>query len=192
MRGLKIIIRGMALLIALYAMAAGGIAWDGLNDEIAASDVGVVLGNEVRSDGTPSERLKGRLDKAVELYSSGLLANIVVSGGRGKSGYDEAAVMRNYLLQHGVPSKTVLVDSAGVNTFHTAKNSARLMASHGWRSALVISQYFHISRSRLAMKRFGIDKVYSAHADYYEPRDIYSLGREVVAYAYYLVRRYPD
>jgi len=189
-QGLDLFIRSAMLLAVLFAGAAALIAWDGLHDEAVPADVAVVLGNEVMANGSPSERLKGRLNKTVELYHKGLFQNVVVSGGLGKSGYDEAVVMRSYLMHHDVPSAAILVDSGGINTYHTAKNCAQLMSEHHWRSVLVISQFFHISRSKLAMRRFGVSLVYSAHADYYELRDIFSLGREVVAYAYYFVRRY--
>jgi vancomycin permeability regulator SanA len=44
------------------------IVIDGLHDNIDISDAAVVLGNKVEPDGKPSKRLKGRLDRAVELY----------------------------------------------------------------------------------------------------------------------------
>jgi vancomycin permeability regulator SanA len=188
----KFLQRAVTLLSVLFAISAGIIVWDGLTDEIAVSDIAVVLGSKVETDGMPSERLKARLDKTLGLYEKGWFPRIIVSGGMGKEGYDEALIMRSYLVEHGIPEENVIVDSSGKNTYFTAKKSARLMTTHGWKSALVISQYFHISRSRLALQRFGVPHVYSAHADYYEIRDIYSLGREVIAYAYYLLRGYQD
>lgn len=189
---MKPLLRMVALLSLFFVIAASLIVWDGLTDEIATVDVAVVLGNRIERDGTPSDRLKGRLDKAVGLYEQGWFTQVVVSGGMGKEGYDEASVMRDYLVEHGIPDANVIVDSDGVNTYHSAKKSAQLMAARDWNSAMVISQFFHNSRSRLAMHRFGVKQVYAAHADYYEIRDIYSLGREVVAYAYYLIRPYKD
>src|SRR3712207_7177756 len=44
----------------------------------------------------------------------------------------------------------------------------------------------HISRTRLAAKSFGISPVYTAHASYFELRDLYSIVREVVGYGEYL------
>lgn len=39
----------------------------------------------------------------------------------------------------------------------------------------------------LAMRRMGITPVYSAHARYFELRDLYSTAREVVGYPAYLL-----
>jgi vancomycin permeability regulator SanA len=174
----------------LFIISAIAIVWDGLVDDLETADVAIVLGNKVEIDGTPSARLQARLDKAVALYAQGMFDRIIVSGGTGREGYDEAEVMQRYLVAKGIPESNVYVDSEGNNTYLTARNSAIFMEEHGWKSAMVITQYFHISRSRLALKRFGISPVYSAHADYYDLRDVYSVGREVVAYLYYFIRAY--
>ena len=41
---------------------------DGLIDENQKAVYGIVLGNKVNEDGTLSDRLKARVDKAVDLY----------------------------------------------------------------------------------------------------------------------------
>ena len=73
-------------------------------------------------------------------------------------------------------------------THLTARNAARMMREHGWRSALFVSQYFHVPRVRPALKRSGVTPVFSAHARYFERRDVYSIAREVVGYGSYLLR----
>ena len=45
---------------------------------------------------------------------------------------------------------------------------------------MAISQYFHLTRCRLAFRQAGIAPVYSAHAKLWEWRDLYSTPREVV------------
>lgn len=161
---------------------------DGLTDDLHPADVAVVLGNKVELNGWPSERLRARLDRAVELYKNGLFPNIIVSGGLGKEGFDEALVMKDYLVSQGVPGGTVLVDSDGWTTSETAKNAAQMMAERDWQSAMVISQYFHMSRSRLAFERQGISPVYTAHAHYFAWGDFYSVPRDTVAYLVYYLR----
>ncbi|MHA3771506.1 YdcF family protein [Verrucomicrobiota bacterium sgz303538] len=175
---------------AVLAIAVGALVWDGLSDEIGTADLGLVLGNTVYPDGTPSPRLAARLDRALELYRQGTFPLILVSGARGKEGHDEASVMRDYLVSRGVPSTHVLVDSAGYTTFATAKNTHTLMNQRQLRSVLVVSQYFHVPRAKLALMRFGIPTVYSAHARFFEARDLYSIPRELVGFLRYAVRAY--
>lgn len=171
-----------------FTLAAALIVADGLTDDIRAADVAIVPGNTVETDGRPSARLRARLDRTVSLYRQGLFPNVIVSGGVGREGFDEAEVMKRYLVENGVPDDRIHVDSGGYTTYLTARNAARMMRENGWQSALVISQYFHVPRTRLAVKRSGVAPVFSAHAQYFELRDVYSIVREVAGYGAYLLR----
>jgi vancomycin permeability regulator SanA len=177
-------------IMAGLLLAGGGcaIVADGLRDDARRSDVGIVLGSKVELDGRPSARLAARLDKTVELYRAGLFPKVIVSGGLGKEGYDEATVMRDYLVARGVPAAALIVDSDGVNTEATAKNSAALMRERGLKSAVVVTQYFHISRTKLALRNSGVATVYAAHPRFVEWRDVYSTFREAVAVPVYIWR----
>jgi vancomycin permeability regulator SanA len=187
-RSVRMLWGAVILAPILFVIASAALVIDGLNDHVHKADVAVVLGNAVQPNGQPSPRLKARLDKAVQLYRQGLFSNIIVSGGVGIEGYDEAVVMKRYLMMQGVPDNHVFVDSDGRTTYLTAKHSAHLMKEKRWTSAFVISQYFHIPRTRLALKQFGVLSIYSAHAEFFEVRDIYSTAREVVGYGSYLLR----
>lgn len=180
----------LLVIVAVFATGVFALVWDGLHDEIGAADVGVVLGNTVYSDGTPSPRLAARLDRALELFRQGLFPLIIVSGSIGEEGRDEAVVMRDYLVQRGVSPEQVIVDSEGRTTFATAMNTRKLIEERGLASALVVSQYFHVPRARLALRRAGVGKVYSAHARYFELRDFYSVPRELIGFLRYAMRTY--
>jgi uncharacterized SAM-binding protein YcdF (DUF218 family) len=99
-------------------------------------------------------------------------------------------VMKQYLIAHGLPSMRIFVDSKGDNTYLTAKRTAQLMTEHQWQSAIAISQYFHLPRTKLALQRFGVKTVYTAHADFFELRDLYSTVREVFSYGSYQIRSF--
>lgn len=166
----------LAILLSALVICANGLA-----DDVQISDVAVVLGSKVISTGLPSDRLAARLDRAYALYKVGVVKALIVSGSTGVEGFDEAEVMRSYLLRIGVPDAKIIVDSKGTNTEETAKNCARLMKLHGFKSVIVVTQYFHVPRTRLALKAYGIDEIHSAHAYFFELRDIYSIAREVLA-----------
>jgi vancomycin permeability regulator SanA len=186
----RLSIKIAAFLLLALLIAGAAIVWDGLHDELAVADVAVVLGNKIDSDGRPSARLQARLDKTVELYQQNFFTHILVSGGIGREGFDEAEVMKQYLIEKGIPEESILVDSAGLTTYDTARNASQLMREKGWQSAMVISQYFHITRTRLAFRRCGVASVYSAHAQFFEIRDFYSVFREIFGVCSYLMRRY--
>lgn len=163
------------------------ITIDGFNDELEVCDVAVVLGNKVELNGKPSKRLQGRLDKAAELYENNYFVYVIVSGGTGKEGFDEAVVMREYLIEKGIPDDKILLDSNGYNSYMTAKNTKLIMDEMEFDSVMIITQFYHISRTKLAFEKMGIENIYSAHASYLEVRDIYSVVREFFAYYKYLV-----
>lgn len=163
------------------------ITIDGLNDNLGKSDAAVVLGNKVELDGTPSARLQGRLDKAIELYEKGYFDYIIVSGGFGKEGFSEAIVMKEYLIEKGIPSDSILVDEVGNDSYMTAKNTKKIMEKMDFHTVTIVSQFYHITRTKLAFHKVGLDDVYTAHSTSYEVRDIYSLIREFPAYYKYLM-----
>ncbi|KQW79537.1 YdcF family protein [Brevundimonas sp. Root1279] len=180
---------------ALRAVAAGALAFlvcaglivaDGLTDETPPSDVAVVLGSKVNPDGTPSPRLVARLGRALELHRAGTVQAILVSGGTGKEGVPEGTAMKAWLVAQGVRGEAVLVDDLGVDTAATARNAAAIMRARDYDSAIVVSQYFHIARTKLAFRKQGLT-VCGAHPGYFELRDLYSIAREVPGYARYLV-----
>lgn len=176
------------MLVSGYLVAAGVLAWAGLDDTTAPADVIVVPGNTVAPDGTPSPRLRARLDAALRLYRDGYAGLVFVSGGTGAEGVDEAAAMSGYLIARGVPAAVVVQDGAGVDTDATAAHAAAFLKERGLRTALVATQYFHVPRMRLALERHGVHVVGSMHARYLEWRDAYSLAREVVAFPAYALR----
>ncbi|URN93760.1 MAG: YdcF family protein [Candidatus Pristimantibacillus lignocellulolyticus] len=161
---------------------------DGLNDELKHVDAAVVLGNKVEVNGQPSIRLKARLDRSIELYKDGYYSFIIVSGGTGKEGFDEARVMKSYLVDKGIPEDNIIEDNNGYNSYMTAQNTSKIMDELKFESVMVISQYFHVSRTKLAFSKMDIKEVYSAHAKIFEIRDIYSIIREFSAYYNYLLK----
>lgn len=162
------------------------IITDGLIDERASNvNVAVILGSKVNKDGTVSNRLKARLDKGLELYQKSIVKEIYVSGGLGMEGYLEGTVMAEYLIKMGVPETAIKIDNNGINTRNTALNFVRDYPNE--TNAYVVSQYFHISRCKLAFRQVGIKNVYGAHGNLFQFRDPYSAFREFFGYYKYLL-----
>lgn len=177
------------LLVVLFLTQAAYLVFDGCHDNLDPSDAILVLGSKVKPDGTLSSRLKARLDRGYELYRDGFSSKIIVSGGVGKEGYSEAQVMATYLKGLGIPPGNMLLDEAGNTTWRSALNFKHMADAKGFHSVILVSQYFHLTRAKLAFRKAGIAQVYSAHARMVpEIREIYSVPREVIALDYYLVR----
>ena len=174
----------------LFVLAMAGLALFGLCDHLGESEVGLVLGNAVEADGQASARLRARLDAALALRRLGYFDWVIVSGGIDPAGHDEAAVMRDYLLAHGVPADRIIADNQGINTYESARHTVRILRERKWDGVCVVTQYFHVARARLALRRFGANEISSGSARFFEWRDFYSTAREVIGYVWYACRHY--
>jgi vancomycin permeability regulator SanA len=172
-------------LIALWLIAALILIINGLKERVEPADVAVVLGNEVYLNGEPSPQLEARLDRAVELFRQRLFPQIVVSGGIETNGTDESLAMRQYLMRQGVPAEAIFLDPRGSDTMDTAEDTVALMNQQGWKRIMIISQYFHLPRCRLAFRKAGIKHVLVSHARFFSWRDLWAITRELVAYPVY-------
>lgn len=187
--------RALVLLAALVVIFVGQLSMIflvGLRDQVGLADMIVVPGNTVHPNGKPSSRLVSRLDCALQLYHAGYAPLILVSGGFGKEGFEEAHVMRDWLIARSVPPEAILVDTDGYTTWYTARKTAAVFRERGLSRALVVTHYYHILRARLALERHGVPVVLHARAK--EPptlREPFALARECVGYWYYLFRPMP-
>lgn len=185
MKRLKLLI---LVILGCFLLAGSVIVVTGLDDKIANADIIVVPGNTVAPDGTPSPRLQARLDAALKLFQEHRAPLIFVSGGTGKEGFDEAISMFAYLSKNGVPPAAIVKDSLGIDTAATARNAANFMRANKLKSAIVVTQYFHVARTKLALERNGVLIAGTAHARYVEMRDLYSIPREAIAYVAYFTK----
>ncbi|PQA95203.1 hypothetical protein B0A69_07105 [Chryseobacterium shigense] len=158
------------------------IVIDGLTDKNMHADIAVVLGNTVHEDGTLSERLEKRMECGLNLYRYGRVKKILVSGGLGKEGFYEGDKMKEYLIKNKVPDSIIIVDNFGNNTLATVNNTLKLKDSLNFKSLIVVSQYFHLTRTKMLFRKQHFKNVSSTSPQYFEFRDIYSLLREFVAY----------
>lgn len=185
---LKLFFKIFAALLLLAVVLIATLAGAGLLMPVRPSqpaDIAIVPGNSVEEDGTPSPRLAARLDRAVQCHQQKQCKLIFVSGGVEPSGTNEATAMRTYLTEHGVPATQIVVDSAGKDTWATAHNASAYMQAHHLTSALIVTQYFHVPRTMLALQRFGVSHLSGAYPWFWEPRDLYSMARELPAFVWY-------
>ncbi len=173
-------------LIILFLAQEIYILSDGFSDDpVLEQDVIVVLGSKVNEDGSVSPRLQARLDKAFDLFQKHQTNMLFVSGGIGKEGHPEGDAMRRYLINRGIPQDKIIVDNQGNTTRHTALNFKEHFPP--FTGVVLVSQYFHITRCKLAFRQTGFTDVRGCHAMFFEVRDIYSSVREVAGiWKYYL------
>ncbi|NEE01107.1 SanA/YdcF family protein [Phytoactinopolyspora halotolerans] len=125
-----------------------------------SAPVAMVLGAGVRPDGQPSQLLAGRLDVAAELYATGRVDTLLVSGATGMGGYDEPGAMRDYLIDAGVPASAIRLDDLGNSTWESCE---RAHDEFRYNDLLVVSQRFHLPRAVALCRAAGIDAHGVAH-----------------------------
>ncbi len=168
------------------------ITIDGLYSYNGSADMAVVLGNRVEADGRLSPVLKGRVDRALFLYQAHRVARIIVSGGMGEQGdhpghYPEGLAMKQYLVSRGVPSDRIVEDNHGENTYLTAKDLLPVADSLHAHSVIVVSSFYHITRSKYMIRKLGFREVHSAASREFFWNDLLGLPRDAVAFYKYLL-----
>ena len=85
--------------------------------------------------------------------ATGRVDRILASGDHGRPGYDEPNAMRRELVRLGVPDADVFTDHAG---FATLDSVVRAKKVFDVRSAIVVTQGFHLSRALWLARRAGL------------------------------------
>lgn len=182
-------VRLIGAALSIWMVAAFAIALDGLCTRPANADLALVMGNTVTRANRPTPRLEARLEAARALYSRGGCKAIMVSGGIDERDLrNEAAGMRQWLVEHGVPPGAIVEDSLGTNTRASAQHARRWLLVHHMHSAVVISQYFHLPRARLALRQEGVIDAGGQYPRRWFARDLYSSLREVPGYLAYWMK----
>lgn len=130
------------------------LVWSILDQARPAESI-VVLG-AAQYDGRPSPVLRARLDHAVELWNHHLATIVILTGGRGNGDTtSEAAVGRRYVRRHGVPEGAILLENEGRTTRESLKAVSRILKDRGMKSAILVSDPFHMLRLWILSRRLG-------------------------------------
>lgn len=99
----------------------------------------VIFGAAVRPDGHPSATLRERIDAAARFGATQPDPTFIPTGGQGRFGDSEAAVMRARLLDHGVPNEQVIVEDTATDTLSSVRAVRRLLHAHGLRGTVHVA-----------------------------------------------------
>jgi SanA protein len=158
-RRLRIVLLAALAPLLLVVAANGLVLLDARGDAVASvaavprAQAALVLGAQVKPDGTPSAMLADRIDAAADLYHAGKVDKLLLSGDHGRWAYDEVGTMRRELLARGVPARDLFTDHAGFDTWDSAQRAKRVF---GVESVVVVTQRFHMARALYAAHRAGL------------------------------------
>jgi uncharacterized SAM-binding protein YcdF (DUF218 family) len=183
-----VLLRLALLLSGSWIVAACLIAAAGTATSPRKADLILVLGNTVDRSNYPLPRLEARLEAALSLYRRGGYDTVMVSGGIDPAdGRNEAIGMRDWLIAHGMPADRVVSDPLGDNTRASADHAQAWLVDRQLHGVVVVSQYFHLPRARLALRQAGAEDGGGDYPRRWFARDLYSTLREVPGYLAYLL-----
>src|SRR5579884_1585809 len=184
----------VALLVMLSAVCYLGFVAAQIQKESAVdeavteqpkADAIVVLG-AAEYRGRPSPVLEARLNHALFLYLKGLAPRIITTGGAGGDPmFTESTVSRAYLTRRGVPAEAISVEDEGESTAQSVAAVAEMMRRMDLKSALIVSDGYHIYRVKKMLQASGI-RVYGSPRPSPEPagfREKWVYFRQAVGYS---------
>ena len=126
-------------------------------ENIPKNKVGLILGaNKFTSSGHINLYYKYRLEAAFQLYKSGKVDFILISGDNSRKEYDEPTDFKNDLILKGVPREKIFLDYAG---FRTLDSVVRAKEIFGLNALTLISQKFHNERAVYLARHFNINAI---------------------------------
>jgi vancomycin permeability regulator SanA len=124
------------------------------NKEALNKQVALVLGAKVWNNGQMSDIFKDRVQTAVELYKSGKVGKILVSGDHGQKDYDEVNAAKKYLLENNVKPEDIFLDHAGFDTYDSLYRARDIFQAE---SLVIVTQNFHLSRALYISNKLGLN-----------------------------------
>ena len=142
--------------------------------------VALVLGTSKYGHGRVNLFYLHRVEAAAELFFSGIVRAILVSGDNAQRAYNEPRVFKQDLIRLGVPAEFITLDYAG---FRTLDSVVRAKAVFGQDSLMVVSQRFHCERAIYLGDALGVNLIGFAVKDVKGPGAAKVRMREVLARA---------
>lgn len=125
-----------------------------LPDSVPQTPAALVLGAGLNRDGTPGLVLQDRVRTASELYFSGKVQKILMSGDNTSLNYNEPGAMKEFAIELGIPEEDIVVDFAGRRTYDSCY---RAKAIFGLEELTVVTQAYHLPRALFICNAFDID-----------------------------------
>lgn len=126
-------------------------------ERVPHNKMGLVLGTSpLAPDGGANMYFVYRIEAAALLYKMGKVECLLLSGDRSGEYYDEPSAMRNSLMEHGVPTESIILDKSGIRTLDSIVHASKI---YGQSSMTIISQRFHNERAIYLACSRGVDAV---------------------------------
>lgn len=156
MKWIKYIAIGVIALFLIFWFATGYSIKAGQKPVADGSaNYAIVLGAKVKANGEPSKALKYRLDAAYDYAIKYSNVQLILSGGQGVDEKEpEAISMKNYLINRGIDSSRLILETESTSTYENTKYSA-LKIPLNQKKITIISNDFHLARAKMIAENLG-------------------------------------
>ena len=149
----------LALLLAL-AMAVLFVIAKTYPDPGSDFNAVIILGAQVKEDGTLSIQLEDRLKAGLALWQKNRSALIITCGGRaGTEPIAEGEAMKRFLVNSGVPDNQVLAETQSANTKENIRLALSILREElpgGVIRPVIVTSDYHVPRAVRIARDEGI------------------------------------
>ena len=188
--GLMILVGLIGAIVAALLVMLGVLCWKEAHlPPVQDYDAIVVLGAQVKADGSLSVQLQWRLDKAYEVWQERPCLVTLCGAQGGNEPVTEAEAMRDYLLAKGIPEEDLLLDDSSYTTRQNLRNAAALLRERNVSKVLIVTSSYHLPRALALAEDNGLTA--SGVGSPTKPEYwLKNYGRETLSWVKYLLQRY--
>lgn len=151
------------LVVTGYGILAGFVALRTQPKPAAPADVIIVLGAKAHRKGSYNPCLQARVQTGVELLKNNHAPRMIFTGGTDYvDSKNEAIAMKDMALALGVSESQIVIEPKAHSTYTNLVLSQQIMKQHGWNSAIVVSEPFHLARASLVAHKLEINHTLAA------------------------------
>lgn len=145
-----IIIIFLAVMLFFYAGLQATVILYPSFASVQKADAAMVLGYALKDGLVPDSWSESRLQKGIDLYKSGYVKKIVISGGQGsKDKIPVSVAMKKWIVDKGIPESDVLTEEKAHSTVENFELSKNIFETNGFENIIVVTNEFHYFRSYL-------------------------------------------
>jgi SanA protein len=124
---------------------------------IPEKEMALVLGTSKKNiNGEANSFFENRIEAAAQLFHSGKVKGLLLSGDNRTRYYNEPSDMKKALMEKGVPESVISIDTAGLRTIESV---ARCKEVFNYQDVTIITQEFHAFRALYISQYYEMDAI---------------------------------
>lgn len=131
-------------------------------EDIEGPTTVLVLGTAPEVNGQPNFFYTERIHAVLQLWTSGKVDSVLISGDNSRADYNEPEHMKADLVKGGIPPERLICDYAGRRTLDSITRARDVF---GFQHVLIVSQREHVERALYLAQAIGLQAQGFAAAD---------------------------